>query len=98
MKILVWNVRGFNHPLKQKEVVGRIHRLKIDLVCLLETRIKQHNMQRIHNQHFFGWKLLHNYEEAHNGRIWFMWKDTLQVSLVASSNQSITCRIVQDAK
>ena len=55
-------------------------------------------MQRIHNQHFFGWKLLHNYEEAHNGRIWFMWKDTLQVSLVASSNQSITCRIVQDAK
>ena len=36
LKILVWNVRGFNHPLKQKEVVGRIRRLNANLVCLLK--------------------------------------------------------------
>ena len=98
MKILVWNVRGLNHPLKQKEVVGRIRRLNANLVCLLETRIKQNKMQNIFNRQFSGWKLLHNYTEAYNGRIWFLWKDTLQVNLIASTSQSITCSIMKDAQ
>ncbi|KAA3470333.1 reverse transcriptase [Gossypium australe] len=40
MIILFWNIRGFNNPLKQKLVVDRLVRLKIDVCCLLETRVK----------------------------------------------------------
>ena len=39
MKCLVWNVRGFNHPLKQKEVVARIKKLNINFACILVTRL-----------------------------------------------------------
>ena len=86
MKILVWNVKGLNHPLKQKEIVGRINRINSSIVYLLETRVKQHKMKRILNKSFPDWKALHNYDEAYNGRIWFMWKEPIQVSLISITN------------
>ena len=98
MQILVWNVRGFNNPLKQREVVGRVRRLNVSIVCLLETRVKRLKMQKIVDKQFQGWKLYHNYSEALNGRIWLLWKNQVQVDLVAITNQSITCCIIDDAK
>ena len=83
MNMLIWNVRGFNHPIKQKEVVGRIRRLNVNFACLLETRVKQNKMQKIFNRQFPGWKLFHNYAEAINGRIWMIWNGNMQVDLVA---------------
>ena len=53
-KMLVWNVRGFNDPLKQKEVIGRTRKLKTNFVYLLETRVKQHKIQNIVNKKFLG--------------------------------------------
>ena len=58
MKLLVWNVRGFNHPLKQKEVVYRIRRLEVNLVCLLETRVKENKMKEIVDKWFPSWSCL----------------------------------------
>ena len=70
MKVLVWNVRGMNDPLKQKLVVDRIRYLKIIVVCLLETRVKEHNMKAIHNKHFQRWSMVHNYaNNVCNGKI-----------------------------
>ena len=71
MNCLVWNFRGFNHPLKQKEVVDRIKKLKINFVCLLETWVKQNNMHNIVKRMFPCWNIIHNYSEAYNGRIWY---------------------------
>ena len=98
MNMLIWNVRRFNHLLKQKEVVSRIRRLNIKFACLLETRVKQHKMQEIVNKPFAGWSLFHNYSEAYNGRIWMLWNGDTQVDLYAITDQSITCRIQQDHK
>ena len=67
MNILVWNVRGLNHPLK--EVVSRIRKLNISLVCLLETRVKMPKMQEIMGKMFSGSSCVHNYEYVRNGRI-----------------------------
>ena len=69
MKVIVWNVRGLNHPCKQKEVVSRVSRLDVDMVCLLETRVKEHKIQSIVDKWFAGWKLLHNYSYALNERL-----------------------------
>ena len=98
MNMIIWNVRGLNHPLKQMEVVGRIRKLKVNFVCLLETRVKQCKLQQILNRHFLGWKLFHNYSEALNGRIWVLWNGGMQVDLVASTDQSITCKIEVNSK
>ena len=54
MKVLVWNVRGLNQPCKQKEVASRVNRLNVDMVCLLETRVKEQKMQNIVDKWFLG--------------------------------------------
>ena len=83
-----------NDPLKQKEVVGRVRELKINLVCLIETRVKENKMNAIISRHFQGWQMVHNYSEvAHNGRIWLLWNG-IQVDLVESMDQSITCGVL----
>ncbi|KAK8702973.1 hypothetical protein V6N13_021307 [Hibiscus sabdariffa] len=38
--VMVWNVKGFNDPLKQKKVLRVVQRLKAEVVCLLETRVQ----------------------------------------------------------
>ena len=94
MTILVWNVRGLNDPFKQKAVVSRIRELEINLVCLLETRVREQNMHNVISRHFKGWKVLNNYfDEACNGRIWFLWNTSFHVELVASMDQCITCNV-----
>ena len=75
MTILVWNVRGFNDPLKQKGMVARIRSFKFQLVCLLETRVKEYNSQSIIKRYFQGWQWIHNYPDAYNGRIWVLWNE-----------------------
>ena len=57
MKLIIWNVRGFNDPLKQKGIVGRIRLLKANIVCLLETRVKENKSQSIVDKNFEGWKI-----------------------------------------
>jgi exonuclease III len=47
MKFLIWNITGLNKPFKQKEIVKMIRRLKLSIVCLVETRVKQENSLRI---------------------------------------------------
>ncbi|XP_022728830.1 uncharacterized protein LOC111284435 [Durio zibethinus] len=77
--IKIWNTRGFNYPLKRKNVVNRIQILNIDLLCLIETRVKQHQMQAILDSNFYGWGMYHNYSKACNGRIWILWRPHRQV-------------------
>ena len=93
MKCLVWNVREFNHPLKQKEVVARIKKLRINFVYLLETRVKQKKMKEIVKRMFPCWNMFHNYSEAYNGRIWILWTDIFKVNMMAVSDQSISCYV-----
>ena len=52
MTIFIWNVRGFNDPLKQKGMVVRIKSIKVQVVGLLETRVKVNNSKSITNRHF----------------------------------------------
>ena len=97
MTVIVWNVRKLN-PFKQRSMVDRIRKLKVKLVCLLKTRVKENNCQSIINKHFKGWSWLHNYSSAYNGRIWVIWSDHMKVDLVDSTAQCITCKVLIDAK
>ena len=82
------------NPLKQKRVVARIKSFKIQIVCLLEARVKENNSQAIIARHFQGWKWLHNYSSAYNGKIWILWNDQQQVDLVDTSAQSIIGKVL----
>ena len=39
VKILSWNVRGVNNPEKRKSIKQFIKDERVDLVCLLETKV-----------------------------------------------------------
>ncbi|KAA3459649.1 reverse transcriptase [Gossypium australe] len=70
------------------EVLKQKRKKSIDIVCLLETRVKHSNA------HGF----LRTYGEAENGRIWIIWRNNVRLQLVAVTNQSITCSFQASSK
>lgn len=97
MKIIVWNLKGINKPFKQKEVRRIIKRLKIDMICILGTRVHQDNANRIKNSIAPGWDFVHNYSVHSLGRIWFCWDPSVYtINFVRIHEQVITCGVVSD--
>ncbi|XP_039028779.1 uncharacterized protein LOC120162766 [Hibiscus syriacus] len=90
--ISFWNVRGLNNPLKQDKVLQRAHHNKVDVLCLLETRVKKEKSVGLLETKFAKWNVYTNYEYAQNGRIWILLKKDLDFSLCDVSSQSITVK------
>jgi exonuclease III len=76
MNFLIWNVRGLNHPSKQREVKSLINIHKIGLICLIETRVKENKAEKIRDAIASDWDFVFNYEKHFLGRIWVCWKKT----------------------
>ncbi|KAK8617810.1 hypothetical protein V6N13_080715 [Hibiscus sabdariffa] len=91
MTMLVWNVRGFNDPLKQKRVLGIARKLDIEILGLLETRVQVSNAAYIVQNRFGGWMFFNNYLAAPNGRIWILIRGAWKFEEVSSTSQAITC-------
>lgn len=47
INIGAWNVRGLNNTLKQNEVRLLISRNKIDFVVIVETRVRNSNLEKV---------------------------------------------------
>ncbi|XP_039045257.1 uncharacterized protein LOC120184986 [Hibiscus syriacus] len=92
MIISFWNVRRLNNPLKQGQVLRRAAQNNVDILCLLETRVKAEKSANILATSFENWNVLTNYEFAVNGRIWFLWRNGLDFSLCNATDQSITVK------
>ncbi|XP_019225767.1 PREDICTED: uncharacterized protein LOC109207324 [Nicotiana attenuata] len=67
---------------------------KVDMIAVLETRVKRHRMQNIHRKIGVEWQLKDNYEHAPNGRIWLIWKEAnVHVTTLESTDQMIHCLV-----
>ena len=44
IKILFWNVRGVNDPVKRRVIKSFLRSNRVDLVCLQETKVQQMNI------------------------------------------------------
>ena len=77
IKLAAWNIRGLNDPLKKKEIRSFVRVHSISVVCILETRVKSSNMDRICASILPGWGLIHNYDHALLGRIWVCWNTSV---------------------
>lgn len=94
MKFLVWNVRGLNDLSKQREVRNMVRRLRVDVVCLIETRVKVEKVDKITEAMLPEWGIFSNYEFNPLGRIWVCWnKEALDIAVLSKSEQDISCRI-----
>ena len=61
LKIGSWNIRGLNSPHKQKEVSKLIFDQQLDIVCLVETKVRRKNLCNVKNNYFLHWDLIDNF-------------------------------------
>ena len=94
VKFATWNIKGLNDPLKQKEVCSFVVSNDLDFVCILETRVRISNKDRIFNSLFPGWRLFHNYDHALLGRIWICGNpEKVSIDLVHAMDQAMLCHV-----
>ncbi|XP_060190867.1 uncharacterized protein LOC132620191 [Lycium barbarum] len=94
MSWLVWNIRGTNKRLKQKELVTFIKENNVKLVGLVETRVKKNNVAFITDRIAPGWQAEYNYDYAVNGRLWVLWDTNVyEVTPLAKEAQYIHCAV-----
>lgn len=90
----MWNVRGLNGPIKQKEVLAYVLKNKIGLVGLMETKIKPHNFSNLYSNIFQGWCVTSNVNIHKGGRIIVFWLDShFHVDVLWVTAQCIHLRV-----
>ncbi|KAK9705447.1 hypothetical protein RND81_07G057900, partial [Saponaria officinalis] len=65
--------RGCNNPLKLKEVLDFLARGSLDVLALLETRIRRDKVAKVIQNHLRKYSVICNYDWHRNGRIWVIW-------------------------
>lgn len=70
VKILSWNMRGLNGLSKQKEIKLICNELEVDLIGLVETKIRYNRVSMIAEKLFEGWQYCTNRMAHYNVRIW----------------------------
>lgn len=83
-KLSTWNIRGLNKGPKQLVVRNFIFAVKLDLLCIVETKVKKDNWHGISRAVFLNWEAMNNYSNADSGRIWIGWNpDVSRVTFLA---------------
>ncbi|XP_074314012.1 uncharacterized protein LOC141649216 [Silene latifolia] len=94
MIISSWNIRGFNKPLKHLEVIYFLKNSHIDILGLLETRVRKHKASKILKNKFGRYKSFTNYNSHSNGRIWLLWNPiTTSISILEEQAQVVHCKV-----
>lgn len=93
MTSFFWNVRGFNQSLKHSNVKEWISSSEVKFGCILETRVKEKKAEKILGTSFRDWSLITNYECSQGGRIWVLWRDSVNITPVYKTDQMITCAV-----
>ncbi|XP_021863179.1 uncharacterized protein [Spinacia oleracea] len=77
MIICSWNVRGINAPSKVVEVRRFLQKNNVDVVALVETRVRENNVKKVQTKLGGEWKWEMNYSYSPKGRIWVGWRHSL---------------------
>ncbi|KAK8627000.1 hypothetical protein V6N13_134629 [Hibiscus sabdariffa] len=56
--------RGLNDPIKHSRVLKVARQYDVEILCLSETRVWEHNASGIWSGKFRDWTVLHNYSHA----------------------------------
>ena len=69
VNLAFWNIRGLNGPLKQKEIRKLIRSNSLDLMAILETKVRENNSESVTNSVCKDWLWVNNYNSSQRGRI-----------------------------
>ena len=73
MIISSWNIRGLNRTNKQREIVQLIHNHSIDIMGIVETKIKLGKQDNVQFKMLPQWDFLTNSNSDSTNRIWLTW-------------------------
>lgn len=71
----VLECEGINNSGKCREISSRLNQMNVDMVILVETRVKQSNFVSVRRKLGQRWSFRDNYSKHKNGRIWILWDD-----------------------
>lgn len=95
IRFSVWNIRGLNSPIKQKEVKYFIDSNNHVLVAILETKVREANVDRVRHNYFGEWNFVNNNDLNLRGRIWVAWDHTkIDVRIFCKLEQVIHCEVI----
>lgn len=84
MNICSWNVRGFKDPNKMKAMKQLVKKHKIQVITLIETKVREGNGEKVKKNLGNRWNWSHNYLFSHKGRLWVGW-DSPYVNVIVVS-------------
>ena len=94
MKIAAWNIRGFHLPLKQKGLQDFLKVKKVDIACILETKLKVGTLDNIMAVKFPSWQYTHNFTTHGAGRILLLWnQNKVDVEILDVAAQYLHARL-----
>lgn len=92
-KLFLWNVRGINDPDKHQPFVQWLNTAQPLFGTILETHIKEPNLNQIMHKVCRGWNFTSNHNSDPDGRIILIWKYPSSLRVLHQSRQSITSEI-----
>lgn len=92
--LLLWNVRGLNSHVKQRELMWFSSKNKCSLLAFLETKLNKDALVACHKKYFSQWQSLNNCEAHGKTRIWILWReDEYEISLLQRNAQFLHMQI-----
>ena len=94
VNLCTWNVRGFNDPVKASEVKHLLQVNNVNIIALLETRVKIAKFPRLSSKLGRHWSWENNYSLNPRGRIWLGWQQSeVDLSILHTHEQFLYCVI-----
>ena len=88
MFISSWNIRGLNQPPKQKEITNFVRNNHIDVLGIIESKVRKENQQKIQTSMLPGWEYLVSNTIDNSNRIWVTWNPKrVQVTSMKETKQ-----------
>ena len=93
-RVCSWNVRGLNWPNKQEDLKIFLQEKRIGLIGMLETKVKERNVNKVATRLLQGWHWQHNFQLNAKGRIWVAWRlGFYKVNVLEKDEQFLHCKV-----
>lgn len=69
MIVASWNIRGMNDPSKTLELQNMILKYKVHVLCLIDTRVRENNINEVIQRACSRWQWVTNYLYSPKSRL-----------------------------
>ena len=98
MIISSWNIRGLNRTNKQREVAQLIHNHSIDVMGIVETKIKIGKQDSVQFKMLPNWDFFTNVKSDSTNRIWLTWNPCKAKLHILHESKQVLHVLIEDVQ